>query len=415
MFKIKKKLKNKLGRVGEFITPNGIIETPAFIVVGTKAAVKSLSPEQVGNLGAQAVLGNTYHLYLQPGDDIIKKAGGLNKFMNWNSPTFTDSGGFQVFSLGAGFGSSENKFEFQKNISNRFLNISDKVQSVHAKLVKINEDGVEFRSCIDGSRHFFTPEKSIEIQNNIGADIIFAFDECVSPSAEYNYQKEATERTHRWAKRSLNCNNNHRLEVQLSSGNKQALFGIVQGGRFQDLREESARVIGAMDFDGFGIGGSFNKEDMGTAVGWVNKILPEDKPRHLLGIGNPEDIKEAVKNGARQMAKIFVERYGSYSTDNDYQNIEEVKSLCSQSLWSEISKTMDSVQSGSFVGVTTQVLSSSFTNWDASASASVELRTKRTEEKNGVTKSFYQDATVELVKTSSGWLVDELKWGTQNL
>ena len=129
----------------------------------------------------------------------------------------------------------------------------------------------------------------------------------------------------------------------------------------------------------------------------------------------PLTTEEAVKNGVKQMAKIFVERYGSYSTDNDYQNIEEVKSLCSQSLWSEISKTMDSIQSGSFVGVTTQVLSSSFTNWDASASASVELRTKRTEEKNGVTKSFYQDATVELVKTSSGWLVDELKWGTQNL
>ncbi|OGD66634.1 tRNA-guanine(34) transglycosylase [Candidatus Campbellbacteria bacterium RIFCSPLOWO2_02_35_12] len=328
MFKIKKKLKNKLGRVGEFITPNGIIETPAFIVVGTKAAVKSLSPEQVGNLGAQAVLGNTYHLYLQPGDDIIKKAGGLNKFMNWNGPTFTDSGGFQVFSLGAGFGSNENKFEFQKNISNHSLNISDKVQSVHTKLVKINEDGVEFRSCIDGSRHFFTPEKSIEIQNNIGADIIFAFDECVSSSAEYNYQKEAMERTHRWAKRSLNYNNNHRLEVQLSSGNKQALFGIVQGGKFEDLRKKSAKIIGKMDFDGFGIGGSFSKEGLDKTLHFVNDLLPKEKIKHLLGIGEPSDLFIGIENGIDSfdcVSPTRIARTGMLYTKHGRINIIKVK------------------------------------------------------------------------------------------
>ena len=290
--------------------------------------MKSLSPEQVGNLGAQAVLGNTYHLYLQPGDDIIKKAGGLNKFMNWNSPTFTDSGGFQVFSLGAGFGSSENKFEFQKNISNRFLNISDKVQSVHAKLVKINEDGVEFRSCIDGSRHFFTPEKSIEIQNNIGADIIFAFDECVSPSAEYNYQKEAMERTHRWAKRSLNCNNNYRLEVQLSSGNKQALFGIVQGGKFEDLRKKSAKIIGKMDFDGFGIGGSFSKEGLDKTLRFVNDLLPKEKIKHLLGIGEPSDLFIGIENGIDSfdcVSPTRIARTGMLYTKHGRINIIKVK------------------------------------------------------------------------------------------
>lgn len=287
-FKIEKQLKGKLGRAGEVITPNGIIKTPAFIVVGTKATVKSLSPEQVKNLGAQAVLGNTYHLYLQPGDDIVKTAGGIGKFMNWKGPTVTDSGGFQVFSLGVGFGSGENKFETKTN--------TKKENNNHAKLVKIDEEGVEFQSHIDGSKHYFTPEKSIEIQHNIGADIIFAFDECTSPTAEYDYQKQAMERTHRWAKRSLDYHND--FGVGLSNGEKkQALFGIVQGGRFEDLRKESARVISSMDFDGFGIGGSFSKKDLDEALVWVNSILPEEKPRHLLGIGEPIDLFIGVENG----------------------------------------------------------------------------------------------------------------------
>lgn len=279
-FEIEKKLKGKLGRAGKLTTPHGIIETPSFTVVSTKATVKSLTPEMVESLGAQAVLGNTYHLYLQPGDDIIKEAGGLGEFMNWKGPTVTDSGGFQVFSLGAGFGNGENKFEIKTGIK--------KENNNHAKFVKIDEDGVEFQSHIDGSKHYFTPEKSIEIQHNIGADIIFAFDECTSPTAEYDYQKQAMERTHRWAKRSLD------KHKELGD---QALFGIVQGGRFEDLRKESARVISDMDFDGFGIGGSFSKEDLDEALVWVNNILPERKPRHLLGIGEPIDLFIGVENG----------------------------------------------------------------------------------------------------------------------
>ena len=332
-FKIEKKIPGQLGRAGIIKTPHGEIKTPAFVTVGTKATVKALTPEQVNSLGAQVVLANTYHLYLQPGAELIKKAGGVGKFMNWSGPTMTDSGGFQVFSLGAAYGeggvskfvSEKNNLDSGQNPEQNFgqnskkqnqtslgqfsekseslqksgkLNkktlscaISDIAQeSEIVKLVKIDEDGVDFKSYLDGSSHRFTPEKSIQIQHDLGADIIFAFDECTSPLAPYAYQKKAMERTHRWAERSLDENK--------KLGGKQALFGIVQGGRHQDLREESARAIGGMDFAGFGIGGSFNKEDMGTAVGWVNKILPEDRPRHLLGIGNPEDIAEAVKNGA---------------------------------------------------------------------------------------------------------------------
>ena len=283
-YEIDKKLNNNLGRAGKITTPNCVIETPSFTVVGTKATVKSLTPEQVNSLGAQAVLGNTYHLYLQPGDDVVKEAGGIGKFMNWNGPTVTDSGGFQVFSLGAGFGTGENKFELKTDAKREEKNN-------HAKLAKIDEEGVEFQSHIDGSKHYFTPEKSIEIQHNIGADIIFAFDECTSPSAEHDYQKEAMERTHRWAERSL------AKHKELNTDGKQNLFGIVQGGRFEDLRKESASVIGSMDFDGFGIGGSFSKEDLDEALAWVNKILPEEKPRHLLGIGEPIDLFIGIENG----------------------------------------------------------------------------------------------------------------------
>ena len=292
-FKIEKKIPGRLGRAGVINTPHGEIKTPAFVTVGTKATVKALTPEMVNNLGAQVVLSNTYHLYLQPGDELVAKAGGLHKFMNWSGPMMTDSGGFQVFSLGAAFGEGGvSKFALQ-NFAKQNLGgqaKEDPDREPIAKLAKIDEDGVTFKSHIDGSEHRFTPERSMQIQHNLGADIIFAFDECTSPSADYDYQKQAMERTHRWAERSFN-------EHKKLGGN-QALFGIVQGGRHKDLREESARVIGGMDFDGFGIGGSFDKEDMGTAVGWVSAILPEDKPRHLLGIGEPEDILEGVKNGA---------------------------------------------------------------------------------------------------------------------
>lgn len=282
-FSIEKKMEGKLGRVGILETPNGVIKTPAFVTVGTKATVKAVSPEQVKDLDSQVVLANTYHLYLQPGDKIVKKAGGLHKFMNWNGPTMTDSGGFQVFSLGAAFGGQVSKIASgEENVCK---------QDNSGSLAKIDEDGVTFKSHIDGSSHRFTPERSIQIQHNIGADMIFAFDECTSPNADYEYQKEAMNRTHRWAQRSLD---EHK---KLNKDGKISLLGIVQGGRFEDLRKESAETISKMDFDGFGIGGSFNKKDMDTAVGWVNKILPEEKPRHLLGIGEPEDLFGGIENG----------------------------------------------------------------------------------------------------------------------
>ncbi|MCR4334796.1 MAG: tRNA guanosine(34) transglycosylase Tgt [Patescibacteria group bacterium] len=323
-FSIQNKLKNKLGRVGVIETPHGVIETPAFVVVGTKGTVKALTPEQVKDLGTQVVLANTYHLYLQPGGEKVKKMGGLGKMMNWSGPTMTDSGGFQAFSLGMAYGEKVGKISKNPPLTPPLVKGGN---GEDLKLAKITEDGVEFKSVIDGSTHFFTPEKSIEIQHNIGADIIFAFDECTSPLASYEYQKEAMERTHRWALRSL--------EEHKRSGKQQSLFGIVQGGRFEDLRKESAKIIGSMDlarrgggFNGFGIGGSFDKEDMNTAVGWVNSILPEDKPRHLLGIGEPSDLFGAIENGCDTfdcVAPTRIARNGQLYTRNGKINVMNAK------------------------------------------------------------------------------------------
>ncbi len=291
-FKIEKKMpRGRPGRAAILTTPHGTIQTPAFAVVGTKGSVKSLTPEQVKDLGTEVVLANTYHLYLQPGEKTLRKAGGVGTFMNWSGPTMTDSGGFQAFSLGAAFGKKMNKLAEVRQ--EKTLDERNEI----AKLAKVTDEGVEFKSVLDGSTHFFTPERSTEIQHAIGADMIFAFDECTSPIAPYEYQKEAMNRTHSWASRSLHHHKklfsySHELE-----NSRQALFGIVQGGRFPDLRKESAKIIGAMDFDGFGIGGSFEKRDMNTAVGWVNRILPEEKPRHLLGIGDPLDLWDAVGEG----------------------------------------------------------------------------------------------------------------------
>ncbi len=281
-FKIEKKEIHNSARAGEITTPHGSIKTPAFITVGTKATVKSLTPEDVKSAGAQATLANTYHLFLEPGSDIVKKAGGLHKFMNWERPIFTDSGGFQVFSLGAGMGKRVSKIADKKDIIE---------EDVPGGAVSINEEGVEFKSGIDGKTHYLSPESSMDIQHDLGADIFFAFDECTSPHASYEYQKEAMKRTHRWAERCLKRHNSS------PNSKKQALFGVVQGGRFEDLRRESARVIGKMGFSGFGIGGSFSKEDIDTAVSWVVDVLPEKFPRHLLGIGEPIDMFRAVESG----------------------------------------------------------------------------------------------------------------------
>lgn len=268
-----------LARAGLLKTSHGEIKTPAFVTVATKATVKALTPEQVRDLGAQVVLGNTYHLYLQPGEKIVEKAGGLAKFMHWNGPTMTDSGGFQVFSLGVAFGKKVSKFEGAPE--------HDEDLTQHVKLASVDEEGVTFRSHLDGSEHRFTPERSMEIQHALGADILFAFDEFTAPKAPLADQRRVMERTHRWAERCLAAHH----------GSSQALFGIVQGGRYQDLRAESARAIGAMPFHGFGIGGTFTKKDLIETLRVVNEILPEDKPRHLLGIGEPEDLFIGVENG----------------------------------------------------------------------------------------------------------------------
>jgi len=324
-FKIEKRLKGKLGRAGVLETPNGSIQTPAFVVVGTKATVKALTPEQVKDLGTQVVLANTYHLYLQPGDEIVAEAGGLRKFMNWQGPTMTDSGGFQVFSLGAAYGKEISKVV---KITDPSLMIPERFDDSDApRLAKIGQDGVSFKSHLDGSVHYITPEKSIQIQHNLGADMIFAFDECTSPAENIRYQTEALDRTHRWAKRSLE------EHIGLNRENKIALFGIVQGGREEDLRKKSAKILSDMEvdgksFDGFGIGGSFAKEDMSTAVKWVNEILPEEKPRHLLGIGEPEDLFMGIENGVDLfdcVAPTRIARNGSLYTMSGNINILNAK------------------------------------------------------------------------------------------
>ncbi len=288
-FTIENKLEGKLGRAGLLETPHGTIETPSFVAVGTKATVKAITPEMLSSLGAQVMIANTYHLFLQPGDEIVKKAGGLHDFMNWHGPMMTDSGGFQVFSLGSAYGKGISKVT--KEIDPQLLLNEAPEDPDKPKIVSIDPDGVTFKSHLDGTSYYLTPEKSIEIQHNLGADIIFAFDECTSPLEPDHYQREALDRTHRWAKRSLDY---HRSK---ENSKHQALFGIVHGGRSEKLRKESAEAIKALDFDGFGIGGSFSKVDMTTAVQWVNEILPEDKPRHLLGIGEPEDLFMGVENG----------------------------------------------------------------------------------------------------------------------
>ena len=321
-FEVVKKLPG-LARVGIIHTPHGSIETPAFVVVGTKGTVKSIKPEDMRDfVGNQVALANTYHLFLQPGHEVVEAAGGLHNFANWQLPTMTDSGGFQVFSLGAAFGKGVTKFsagetaELQEAAPAGLNVYSKDLASSQGKLCVIDEDGVTFTSHIDGSMHRFTAERSIEIQHAIGADIIVAFDECTSPSAPYEYQKEAMDRTHRWAKRSILAH-----KQNFSALKKQGLYGVVQGGRHLDLRAESAHVLSAMDFDGFGIGGSFSKADLGQALSVVNEILPQGKPRHLLGIGEPEDITEGVRLGCDTfdcVAPTRIARTGTiYAHSND--------------------------------------------------------------------------------------------------
>ncbi len=296
-------------RAGVLSTPHGDIQTPAFVTVGTKANVKGVLPEQLKTLGAQVVLANTYHLYLEPGEKLIRDAGGLGTFMGWDGPTMTDSGGFQVFSLGAAFGKNITKIaKGEENALDQGVAVYDEdVQSQHGQLAIVDEEGVTFTSHLDGSLHRFTPERSVEIQQALGADMFFAFDECTSPTAPYEYQVDAMRRTHRWAERSLSA---HRRNID--AYNKQAIFGIVQGGRYADLRKESAREIASMDFDGFGIGGSFSKEDIGGALSSAIEELPEDKPRHFLGIGEPGDVLAGIAEGMDLFDCVAATRLGRH-------------------------------------------------------------------------------------------------------
>jgi len=293
-FQVNHKIQDRLGRTGQIQTPHGVIQTPAFIPVGTKATLKSVLPESIKDFGAQAVLANAYHLYLQPGSDVVDEAGGVGKFMNWAGPTFTDSGGFQVLSLGVGF---------KKVIAmdEKTFQADDVIADKKERLAHVDDDGVTFKSHLDGSLHRFTPEVSMQVQHQIGADIIFAFDECTTLHNTRKYQEKALERTRLWAKRCLS--EHERLTKERSNKPYQALFGVLQGAQYEDLRRKAAQDLGAMNedgvsFDGFGIGGALDKQTLGEILRWVNEELPENKPRHFLGIGEPDDLFVGVENGA---------------------------------------------------------------------------------------------------------------------
>lgn len=270
-------------RAGVIRTPHGEIKTPAFIPVGTQAAMKALTVDMMHGVEAQALLSNAYHLYIQPGHELIRSAGGIHEFMNWRKPIFTDSGGFQVLSLGSGY----------KKTIEMTTSVATENTKKSARHAFVDEDGVTFKSHRDGSMHKFTPEVSMNIQNGIGADICFAFDELTSLIDPYEYQVEALERTRRWALRSLDEFKRLREKTE----NYQALFGVIQGANYEDLRRKAAKDIGAMDFDGFGIGGAIEKSQLGEIVRWVNEELPANKPKHLLGISEPSDIFAAVEQG----------------------------------------------------------------------------------------------------------------------
>lgn len=294
-FEVTARIGDGSGRAGRLHTPHGTIATPAFVPVATKATVKTVLPEAMAELGAQALLANAYHLYLQPGADLVAEAGGLARFMNWPGPTFTDSGGFQVMSLGVGFGKV-------LSMDAAAVRSDEVIAEGKERLAHVDEEGVTFRSHRDGSRHRFTPEVSMGIQHDLGADVIFAFDELTTLLNTRGYQEESVERTRRWAQRCLD--EHHRLAVAAPEKPRQMLFGVVQGAQYEDLRRAAARGLVALrdpagdGFAGYGIGGALEKERLGEIVGWVTDELPEDRPRHLLGISEPEDLFAAVAAGA---------------------------------------------------------------------------------------------------------------------
>jgi len=310
-FKILKKSKKSKARLGLIKTPHGQIKTPAFLPVATQATIKSLTPADLKEIGFPALLCNTYHLYLRPGHKIIQKLGGLHQFMNWPGPIITDSGGFQVFSLGFGLEHGVGKIAgiFPEN----FKKLKKPVKQ---KLAKIDQQGVEFSSHLDGSKHRLTPQKSIQIQEALGADIILAFDECTSPLATKQYTQRAIERTHRWAE----------ICLQIKERKDQFLFGIIQGGQWPDLRIKSAQFISQLPFDGLAIGGSLGKtkKDMFKILDWVIPEIPEQKPCHLLGIGQPEDLLKAIKKGVDLFDCVYptrLARHGTFLTGSGELNI----------------------------------------------------------------------------------------------
>ena len=277
-------------RLGRLSTPHGIIETPAFVPVGTQATVRAMGPEDLRIAGTQVIIANTYHLHLRPGEDLIQEMGGLHRFMGWDGPLMTDSGGFQIFSLGAG------KEQGVGKIASIFPEGKDRGGHLSGRkekpLVRVNEEGAEFISYLDGSGHRFTPEGVIGIQRKLGADIILPLDECTSPLHDFDYTRRAMERTHRWALRCLKA-------FEKGGSGHQTLLGIVQGGAYRDLRQESAAFMASRPFGGYAIGGSLgnSKEDMYRVLEWTVPFLPDDRPRHLLGIGTLEDVFEIVQRG----------------------------------------------------------------------------------------------------------------------
>lgn len=298
-FEIHTRLDGALARTGTITTPHGQIHTPAFIPVGTQATLKSLTPEQLDATGAQSCLVNAYHLYLRPGHETIDRAGGVQEFMNWRKPTFSDSGGFQVMSLGVGF----------KKVIDMTGEGAPNVTRKKDKLASIDDDGVTFKSHLDGSMHRLNPEVSMQIQHGIGADITFAFDELTTLHHSYEYQVESlNRRTHPWAIRSLV--EHKRLNQERAHRPDQALFGVVQGANYEDLRRKSARFLGEMDFDGYGLGGALEKSRIGEITRWMNEELPENKPRHMLGISEPDDIFDCIENGADTFDCVSPARVG---------------------------------------------------------------------------------------------------------
>lgn len=325
-----------LGRTGVITTPHGRIQTPAFIPVATQATVKAVLPESMKDLGAQALLANAYHLYLQPGDDLLDEAGGLGAFMNWPGPTFTDSGGFQVMSLGSGF---KKVIDMKGPGAPSGAGADDAVAPGKERLANVDDDGVWFTSHLTGDRHRFTPERSLQIQHNLGADVMFAFDELTTLHNSRGYQEEALERTRGWAQRCLD--EHARLTAERADRPYQALFGVVQGAQYEDLRRKACRDLSAMatefatddggtrhGFDGYGIGGALEKENLGTIVGWCAQELPEDRPRHLLGISEPDDLFLAVENGADTfdcVSPTRVARTGAFYTRDGRFNLPGAK------------------------------------------------------------------------------------------